>query len=602
MSGRQFLTVNPELRAQKEVQNIIESYSNSWDILAELCQNSVDSIKECEEENSDRELDHTITIEIKEDDKSIKISDSGSGFDPDNVPYLLAPSGTDKSGNALTIGEKGVGLTFCIFSSNEFHLDTKSKSGSYEGKINFARNWLSEDDPSSPPGIEDESSSDNPFPAEETGSTITLKNVEVPGEGEDIFTLSPDRMEYLLRTKTAIGNTKKRFGESDVDIDVNLILNNSHGEHERSIEYEYYYPDYFWDDDDVVDIEEIEESREAVRWDDERKQRELGDKAWKLEGTASISGRKIRYFGFFVHSRSDWEDIAYANNLYRGDDENIEPDVGPGIFVSTRGMPTGIRIDPPDRVGQAGYLPNFFLLLGYDGFTFDVGRKSIPGITQSRTLQPIAREKFDVFQSWKAILRETDTPSPKPPEIDEIEREEMLSQLESLGDLNFDEISYLKKPGGQEAAVVSIFHELIGAGVLEHYHGLQTGYKSRYDFWGQYRAHRDELGQDIREDIPTEDIDRTVVIEFKHEASQIIPDVNDNTKFFENIDIIVSWNIDEEKFESRGIQVEPIHPDEQFYVGTNYLLRWPTTAGLDTGRQKALIVLSRLIDDLKRDV
>ena len=39
-----FLTKPTEQRLRKEIVNICDSYSHPWDVLAELCQNSVDAI------------------------------------------------------------------------------------------------------------------------------------------------------------------------------------------------------------------------------------------------------------------------------------------------------------------------------------------------------------------------------------------------------------------------------------------------------------------------------------------------------------------------------------------------------------------------------
>ena len=604
-----FLTSNPESRAQKEVQNIMQSYSNSWDIVAELAQNAVDAVKTWEENHPEIDRDHSISIKIDEDQRQIVIEDSGIGIDPGAIDFLLAPNGTDKTDEGTTIGEKGVGLTFCIFCTNKFEIETTSTQGRYKGKIELARTWLNSDDPEGMdmPDTDAIEETDEEFDPSETGTVITLNDVEVPGEGESVFTRSPKRMEYLLRTKTAIGNTRTIHEEETTDIDVTLELDNRHDSVTNSIDFGYYYPHELWDDDDVVDLEEIMSSEEASLWDDEKKEREVGGKVWMIDGTHDYKGREIRYYACFVHSTADWEDVARQHELYRienpdedEEDHEYDYDLGPGIFVATRGMPTGISIDPPSDVGEKVYFNQMFMILEYDGFTFDVGRKSIPGPTQGRTLKPVAKKKFNVFRRWKALIRDTSTPPEKPPEIDEIERRQQLDELEDLPDLNYGAVKYLKKPDGQEAAVVSIFHELIGSGELPYYRCLKTGYKRRYDFWGKYVANTSELGENIQEQLDVSKVEKTIVVEHKYDAEDIISDVENSRKYFENIDLILCWDISQDSFEERGIEVEPLHDSEIFYIGSNYKLTWPTSSDLGDERQKPVLALKQYIEDRKR--
>ena len=84
-------------------------------------------------------------------DRSITVTDTGVGFDPYEVPALLAPHGTDKTGHDNSIiGEKGVGLRYVIFSSESFELETAAHKGKFKGTIEYASPWRQGANPNRP--------------------------------------------------------------------------------------------------------------------------------------------------------------------------------------------------------------------------------------------------------------------------------------------------------------------------------------------------------------------------------------------------------------------------------------------------------------------
>ena len=567
--SQNFLLSDPENRIKKQIENIYESYSNPWDILAELSQNSVDAIKEWESENEEVDRNHSIEFQIERSSNSIEIVDTGIGITPENLPELLAPNATNKAGDISTIGEKGVGLTYCIFCSNDFRIETTSPKGYYGAEIKGARTWREKNNVNEVPETENEQKDFDDRELIKTGTRIRLDDVQLAeGEEESIFELSPARLEYLIRTKTAIGNTKKKFDEDQPDIDIELtIVDESGEEFVDEIDYEYYFPEYFWNDDQVIDIEEFENRDDIGRMSDEQKKKHLDGKVWKAEGTTQRNGKNIRYYAIFVPSSKAWGRIAEQNNLM-GRDSNQDLDAG--VYASTRGMPTGIEIGTPGT-GSQGYWANTYMMLGYDGFNFDLGRKSIPGRTQGM-LKDIAADKFRTFSNWRDIINLSGkTPTRKPQQVVRTQKSERFQELKRLKDLNCPGIEFEKVPDGQEAGVVSIFHELIGAGHLDNYRGYRTGYNQDYDFWGVYNAAVDELGENMQNEFPDKDsITQDVVIEAKYDAADVITDIEDGQKYLKDIDLVVSWNVNEEKFETSSTTIEPLSDQDQFYVGSTH--------------------------------
>jgi molecular chaperone HtpG len=147
-----FLTSKTIDQVEREVTNIQKSYSHYWDILAELCQNSVDAVRDWEEECS-ASRNHKIELSIDRQSKTVEISDTGIGIDPNRMPELLAPMASAKDTNQDTIGEKGVGLTFWLFCSNTFNLETKSTEGTYSTQIKGARTWYEKNERDNIPSL-----------------------------------------------------------------------------------------------------------------------------------------------------------------------------------------------------------------------------------------------------------------------------------------------------------------------------------------------------------------------------------------------------------------------------------------------------------------
>ena len=69
---------------------------------------------------------------------------------PRTLAALLAPHSTDKETDADLIGEKGVGMTYTVFSSNLYEVSTSAGDGTAEAVIRNAASWkngTSSDDP-----------------------------------------------------------------------------------------------------------------------------------------------------------------------------------------------------------------------------------------------------------------------------------------------------------------------------------------------------------------------------------------------------------------------------------------------------------------------
>jgi hypothetical protein len=280
-STHDFLANPTDDRLRKELSNICDSYSHPWDILAELLQNSVDSIRSFNKTYGSRK-DHQINIALDGRDRSIIVDDTGIGFDPVKVPILLAPHGTDKKGNDYSIiGEKGVGLKYVIFSSEYFRLETISCNGKFKGTIEHASAWRQGGNPTRPTLNIDESISEKIDPAV-TFTKITVKGVDPNfSEGEDLFNQTPQVLQFLLRTKTAVGSTKKIFSMPDEKVNVVLKVTAKDGQTANfDVPFQFLLPEYLLPPAASIDFSDF--VKKAAGMDDRQKTQQLRGKCLRI--------------------------------------------------------------------------------------------------------------------------------------------------------------------------------------------------------------------------------------------------------------------------------------------------------------------------------
>jgi hypothetical protein len=521
--------LKPGLREiRKSINDIEDSYNNDWDILAELCQNSVDAIRKKKPSKG------IIILEVDSINRSITIQDNGIGIDPDKLPVLLAPFSTDKENDETSIGEKGVGLTFVLFSSNDFKITSGTSNGSKSALINDAFNWKN-------------STSNNSL-------QLTLEDPETKIEGTrvelkkikdcPIFKLSFEQLQFVLRTKTALGNSNHLWDDSELQIDITLKHKNLDG-HENNcvLNNNYWMVFESLDDNSKINLDDFIEFANNANRTDQDKRRKLKDKVIYKKGEFNHSGRTIKYITCFVPKRKVWDDLSIdfnlcsRENLDDGDwvDELGYAKFSSGIYTSVKGMPTGISIEHP-TTGYAGYWSNIFILFEDKHLKFDIGRKSIHGMI-SRIYKHYSKEIFNEYLKYitKYVSGEVTNNS-------EWDKEEIFAEIDQLIDVNNSQTKFIKSPRDQEASVSGIFYELIGNGVIKDIKPLVSGYRNKYDLYAKWG-------------------NKKLVIEMKSRLKNILRDFNDEQKLFDEIDVIVCWDVNEEDkqvMSDKGINLEVI--------------------------------------------
>ena len=522
--------LNPNInQIRHSIRDIEDSYNNDWDILAELCQNAVDAIKRSSV------VEGIINLEINSQTRTIKIVDNGIGIKASDLPDLLKPFSTNKKDDFETIGEKGVGLTFVMFSGNTFIIKTGTDEGVCKGSIIGAHTWkFSETNDSL--NLQIESLSED-F----KGTEIIIDVIE----STSIFELTFAQLKQVLRTKTALGSTKALW-EEERNISINLKYTDLNGVlFEEDLPFQYL-PLY----GDLPTISKIDYddfilyAQEADRTDFDKRSKLRNKVIFRKGEFTHTNARLIKYVACFVPKRNVWNKISLSKNLCT--DSQLEDDAwmekfgyilfSNGIVSSVRGMPTGIVIDHPST-GYAGYWSNIFILFEDPSLKFDIGRKSIHG-RQAKILRDYAKIIFNDY--LRNIVKYI---SGEPEPSTEWDRDEAFAEIESILDLDIEGIKFKKNPKDQEASVAALFFECIGNNKISQIIPLISGYKDKYDLYAKWGT-------------------KKLVFEFKSRLKNIVKDFSDAQKLFNEIDCIVCWGITDDDKDilsaKLGIDVEEV--------------------------------------------
>jgi len=450
----------------------------------------------------------------------MRVRDNGIGIDTEMLPKLLKPFSTNKVSDSGTVGEKGVGLTFVIFSCNSFEISSSvdGKTG-VVGIIKDAHTWKKSSDTESLRLDVASSTSVN------QGTEVIVSDIQ----DCEIFDLTFEQLKYLLRTKTSIGSTQPIW-DTVRNFSVELVFTDINGEvhHEPNLPFQYALPYEGLPSQAIIDFDEFIKFASDAGKTDFDKRSKLRDKVIFRKGEfVHGNSRRIKYVATFVPQRRTWDTLARSYKLATEDqldddewrEEHAYVFPSGGIYTSVKGMPTGISVNNP-MTGNAGYWSNMFVMFEDPNLKFDIGRKALYG-RQAAMIKGFARDIFN--EITRDIVKYVAGDAPLPSDWN---REEILAEINSLPSITYGRTSFTKSPKDQEASVAGIFYECIGNGTIADLVPVTSAYKDRYDLvakWGK----------------------KTVFIEFKSRLRNITKDFNDAQKMFDEMDCIVCWDVSE---------------------------------------------------------
>ncbi len=593
MIEHDFLSTRSIESAKREISNILDSYHHYWDLLSELLQNASDAIRRrrLAEPNHKGRID----IEINQKARSIIVRDNGCGITEENLKSLLAPGYSDKGKhNSNEVGEKGVGITFCLFSTNRFKITTKTKhSDPISIQVDGANSWLHESRTSEPPKLRfTGQAKETTLEKEQAFCIVELHQIVDPGTSPHLFDLNFEQLKFIIQTKTAIGDTSPIWDQSQGPTNQAFLhLTSDEGTETQEIEARFPWLHQALSKSKVISLEELTRTFTTYTSEKQKTEKLRNRTIFHIE-TIHTANRNVKVYGIMFPGHIAFKEINVKKYRLLSDDEyDNKPEkilFEPSIILATKNISTGVTLERPTRGGKVGYYQRCFFLVEDDKLNFDVGRKSLHHRTK-QVLQDAVKKvfaRFEPFAKYQAPASDAaEDESQVDPELTAMRRQtiqENWAKYASRVDIKYDGIRYQKQPSGQEAAVVAIFHELIGCGDLDRYYSYASGYSSRYDLYCKY------------------DNKIPLIVEFKYRLESIISDLESDNKYYADIDLLVVWEYNEQRLRDHSFSIDAIDEDDakRLYQGVTHKISHMHQTLLDT--PMPVIVLNVLIDQLRK--
>lgn len=556
---------------RREVLNVLKSYTGYFDVFSELLQNALDAVDMRKREEGDAYTPR-IYIEIDIDERRIRVADNGCGMSPEQFKFCFRPNVSFKS-RRETRGHKGVGATFIAYGFSSVTLVTK-KDGQYiSGQLNNGRRWA-----------EDTSGSfSRPRFAATDARPVELLN-ESSGTSVEVFIEPLQRPQLtwmqatnaeqwldLLRIKTPVGGIYLTAQSRDINTEYHITVRDVSGQKTSltRTNVDYYYPHEIPIVHKSKSINEIEEKIKSIQGDPNTRLQRLPDEyrrldavweVWKADDILVdqtflrnldddqkilIERHDIAIYGCFLSSATTWTN--FQREVLR-----VRPNAAllrGGLQLASDFMPQGDLFVIP-LTSSIGYQNNTHVLIHLKDGNPDMGRKVFQPEVKALA-DELSRRTVDVFKRYLSLMRE-DTGAPTPSSARDL-RDFIQAQEKHRFDAPFalnyrgKFPAYLSEPQSEQD-VISIFHELVGMGVLHGYGFFATSESERYDcvFVTDYEAEEflysreQTLGVaasvERRESVP-------YILEYKFDSDALVDDFGREKKFIKDINLLVCWEI-----------------------------------------------------------
>lgn len=574
---------------RENVRRTIMSYRSSWDLYVELIQNAVDAI--IDKYGYENIEDGMIQISFNTEEREIIIEDNGIGIEPSDISSILVmgESLKRKEGRGK-FGFMGYGFTFVSFQTEflkiESVIDGKKASRTYKDLYQFI--FENRDLPLSEEEKSGEGREENTD--EESGTKIILRfPKEFPNDTLEKnisssfhHVTSKEMLEYILRTKSAVGIVDKVFKEDMKLFDFKVKVNNDDIPIETGYLTTREMIETMYPDGNFYDIHDYNEFINATKHLDQSARR-VARKAMLIDGRypeVNIGAINPLIVNIYIAETSKTH-LGTYNDKFLNENQFEKIIVENGIWLAIDGLPTGINLDP---LSHGSYLPFTVIVDVIDENRevkneLDSGRK---GITDYRAMQIIEEVKKllkeNKFIDYREYVLAVDT---------RINLEGYDAKRDLRNKLtkkqHFDiELAHQFFPIDNEQEVITLFTELISKGYLHGYYPKVVSgfdvYDGLYDYRTQFPDEillpSDLLGisKSVKNQYPN--IDKEIVIEYKTYMKSIFTDLKEVKKRLQDIDILVCWSVEYERVnefvQSDGIVLKKVDQSENLYHGVTH--------------------------------
>lgn len=603
---------------RRAVEEIVRSYRHSWDVLGELVQNAVDAIRR-EAKSQGKGYEGELTIHIDSTKLEVVVKDNGCGLAPEDIPHALIPSGSFKS-LGKDLGYKGFGLTFVCFSSQRFEMSTVRDGTRTKVVMKNNIDWLADPSNDELPALESETEEECD---EENGTVIRVQLAS--GQYESKFkaiaaldgffewAVQQRALEYVLRTRTAVGWTGSVFGRKvKPPIKVKLRID---GKKPVAIPFRYLLPS---------DAEYVKKSyydditAYAKRYVDGKLSRE--SKRFRglsyLPPTFTIGTHKPfdASCAIVVCGRTGMSKLAEEFGVTDSIKDRIK--LSTGVHLALGGMPTGITID--DWEGRGGFEQRFFALIDADlvlSEQLDAGRKGISYYFVRKlvdeTLESINAKVHgankDSLRTFSRMMVEPSGSAGPSGDLGE-DAQTYVKLRQKAKRHALKEVLAIPYSPVDENEVIALFFDLVGRQLLPGYEVRYLSQYAKYDAAFSFRVRLDEkllnpthplgLGDAARMKLDAGETEYQwtdtkgtdwFVAEFKPTVEDLVVD---RKKALEEIELLIAWDGDKERLENEfDASLEKIEPGTRRLFGVTHRL---TFEGKDCDCILLKTVISRL--------
>ena len=577
---------------RKLATRTVETYPVEWRVVHETLQNARDAIRRSGKAG-------TVVIELDVSDQSVAVTDTGAGFPRDK--RLLGFGGTDKDDDPDwgLGGRQGVGLKAVILATKRFELVSVHDGEEWTLTIDDADTYLTGGEPTFE--MSEPASSDKPSGTavrywfrdglvSQVLTEIVAEQFRYASDALAGTTTEKLRLaiESYFRSYTYAGDVNALLGigtQIEIDVTIRVLarkeitgaLDTRVVDELAGGPLELTFPARHWDVEEAVNRTRKGIPRPAVLTQALPPGGSLGrfnenylyvGKLTDAVGYATLLEnpnlrRKIdpaKYDRLFERLRG----IYFALGSRAVLEKYIV--TAPRQFVAADGTPSAHALPGPQRGGEATYVANNIHFIADVDAKLNYGKQTIPN---TRLVGDVASFFADAV---RATLRNvaiaivgSQVGSTSADDLEDVTRTEVdviARPVLAGGVLNF------KREPRDENALIGIFFELIGRGLLPGYHFYSMSQKAVYDG-------RAALKLSYQDDVQEPKVDADLGnVEFKLDINALIDDFENEYKVPDEIQLIVVWDdtIDQDVTDYQVVDIEHTNDAERAMDGVTKAL------------------------------
>lgn len=538
------------------IKNAVETYPLEWRVIFETIQNSIDAIDK-KDDIEEGEIDIIFNL----DENSVTVKDNGIGFPLKKDLFFL--NGGTKTNDNKTKGKIGVGLKVTIFSSNHFYVRSVYKETDGKNKL-----WTAEIDDAfkyKDKKVVNAITTELQDTKEFTGTVMTYSFPDdsilefIKNASSNMRLKISDKIERtmdgkfkillqnFLRTNGYIADTLNLIKEKNSKIininiqilytkipigleeDLTAVFKQSNGKIEFSVENKY------WDIEEIINKQTGKNKPTVINHKIYQNPKQFG----KFNPDTNVWIKRFTDKNEIKELLSKKDADKYDNLLKRingiyialGSIDNMKKFYfeTPYQFISINGIPSDHLLPKPT---SATIYSNPLVCIIDVNSSFNYGKLQT---TDRILIHNCGTFYLDLYKHCIRRIGESILGS-------DFGDDTSASSVEKSTDIitldNLNVVSSLEKEPTDEIALIALFFDLLGKGIIKDYKFYSLHSKQKYDAKAMIKTGNMSLIP-----IPNYDSDLRNV-EFKLRLSQLIDDLENKDKVLKDITLMIVWEND----------------------------------------------------------